>query len=57
MAGIAQEHVDLVVSESTLSNPAIEKLIELLLSEQFGRWLETKKGCTIRSRGLLEENF
>ncbi len=57
MAGIAQEHVDLVISGNSLSNPAIEKLIELLLSEKYGRWLETQKGCNIRSRGLLQENF
>ena len=57
MAGITQEHVDLVVSLSSLSNPAIGKLIELLLSDEYGKWLETRKGCNIRSRGLLQENI
>ena len=50
----SQEHIDLVIPESYIDLPAIQKLIEFLLSEEFWMFLETQKGCDVSQRGLLE---
>ncbi len=52
-----QEHFDLVVSETYAENPPIKKLIDLLLSPQFGDWIASLRGCNIGSRGLLHETY
>jgi molybdenum cofactor synthesis domain-containing protein len=52
-----QEHFDLIVSESYSELPPIKKLIDLLLSPQYGEWISSFRGCDPGSRGLLHETF
>jgi putative molybdopterin biosynthesis protein len=51
---LIQEHIDLVIPESFLDLPAIRKLVDLLLSDEFWMFMETQKGCDVSQRGLLE---
>lgn len=53
----AQEHFDMIVSETYAETPRIKKLIDLMLSPQFGDWIESIPGCTAASRGLLHETY
>lgn len=52
-----QEHFDLIVSETYAETPRIKKLIDLMLSPQYGDWIESIPGCTAASRGLLHETY
>jgi putative molybdopterin biosynthesis protein len=52
-----QEHFDLIVSESYSELPPIKKLIDLLLSPQYGEWILSFRGCDPGSRGFLHETF
>lgn len=52
-----QEHFDLIVSESYVETPRIKKLIDLMLSPQYGDWINSTPGCTAASRGLLHETY
>jgi molybdopterin molybdotransferase/putative molybdopterin biosynthesis protein len=52
-----QEHFDLIVSETYAETPRIRKLIDLMLSPQYGDWIESIPGCTAASRGLLHETY
>jgi putative molybdopterin biosynthesis protein len=52
-----QEHFDLIVSETYAETPRIKKLIELMLSTQYGDWINSMLGCTAASRGLLHETY
>lgn len=52
-----QEHFDLIVSETYAETPRIKKLIDLMLSPQFGDWIDSIPGCTAASRGLLHETY
>ena len=51
------EHFDLIVSESYSELPPIKKLIDLLLSPQYGELIASMRGCDPRSRGLLHETY
>jgi molybdenum cofactor synthesis domain-containing protein len=55
MLATVKEHVDLVVSESYASMPAIAELIRLAESDRFGKLVQAQRGCEIRSRGLVDE--
>src|ERR1051325_1091915 len=50
-----KEHIDLIVSELYAESPPIKKLIDLLMSEAYGQWIEAHSGCDVRSRGMLVE--
>jgi hypothetical protein len=50
-----KEHIDLIVSEIYTHTPPIRKLIDLLMSEGYGQWIQAHSGCDIRSRGMLVE--
>jgi putative molybdopterin biosynthesis protein len=52
-----QEHFDLIVSETYAETPRIKKLIDLMLSPQYGDWIDSIAGCTAASRGLLHETY
>ncbi len=52
-----QEHFDLIVSETYAETPRIKKLIDLMLSPQYGDWIDSIPGCTAASRGLLHETY
>jgi molybdenum cofactor synthesis domain-containing protein len=52
-----QEHFDLIMSETYSEIPRIKKLIDVLLSPQYGDWIESIPGCTAASRGLLHETY
>ncbi|HEY4490999.1 MAG TPA: molybdopterin-binding protein, partial [Acidobacteriota bacterium] len=47
------EHVDLVAPESFLTLEPVKKLIDLLLSDAFGKWVATQTGCDGTARGLV----
>lgn len=51
------QHFDLIVLESHTELPAIQRLIDLIYSEDYTRYILSQEGCEVSDRGLVEPRF